>query len=133
MTPPRGAIHDSIMSVPVLRHALDKVRYFRNVLLDDGNPKVRIIVGGGATGKTSSLFQAINDLKDTPVNRLCVLNESEPIPQLQMAGPTRIHGNPILIYIRLSHDTMVDALLDEYNKEDRELVYFEADPGGLYR
>lgn len=121
------------MSVPVLRHALDKVRYFRNVLLDDGNPKVRIIVGHCATGKTASLCQAINDLKDIPVNRLCVLNESEPIPQLEMAGPTRIHGNPILIYIRLSHDAMVDALLAEYNKEDCELVYFERDPGGLYR
>jgi hypothetical protein len=114
-----------------LCHALDKVRYFRDVLLDNGNPKVRIIVGGGATGKTSSLHQAITDLQHVPVNRLCVLNESDSIPQLPVTGPVR-SSYATLIYIRLSHDAMVDALLAEYNEEDRELVYFERDPGSLY-
>lgn len=126
----------SIMAVPTLRHALDKVRYFRNVLLDDGRPKVRIIVGGGATGKTMSLHLAIDDLKHVPVNRLCILNESDPIPQLPVTGPVRSASSrsseATLIYIRLSHDTMVDALLAEYDEEERELVYFERDPGGLY-
>ena len=119
----------SIMAT--LCHALDKVRYFRSILLDDGRPKVRIIVGGGATGKTMSLHQAIDDLKHVPVNRLCVLNESEPIPQLPVTGLVR-NKEATLIYIRLSHDRLVDALLAEYDEEDRELVYFERDPGGLY-
>ena len=114
-----------------LCHALDKVRYFRSILLDDGRPKVRIIVGGGATGKTMSLHQAIDDLKHVPVNRLCVLNESEPIPQLPVTGPVR-NKEATLIYIRLSHDRLVDALLAEYDEEERELIYFERDPGGLY-
>ena len=132
------------MAAATLRHALDKVRYFRSILLDDGRPKVRIIVGGGATGKTMSLHQAIQDLTHVPVNRLCVLNESEPIPQLPVTGLVRsestaggLYGasrssEATLIYIRLSHDRLVDALLAEYDEEDRELVYFERDPGGLY-
>ena len=114
-----------------LCHALDKVRYFRNVLLDDGRPKVRIIVGGGATGKTMSLRLAIDDLKHVPVNRLCILNESDPIPQLPVTGLVR-DKEATLIYIRLSHDAMVEALLAEYDEEELELVYFERDPGGLY-
>ena len=119
------------MSVPVLRHALDKVRYFRNVLLDDGNPKVRIIVGHGATGKTMSLHQAITDLQHVPVNQICVINATDPVPRMPVTGPVR-QGEATLIYIRWVHDEFVDALLAEYDEEDRELVYFERDPGGLY-
>ena len=119
------------MSVPTLRHALDKVRYFRNVLLDDGRPKVRIIVGHGGTGKTMSLHLAIDDLKHVPVNQICVINPTDPVPRLPVTGPVR-ESEPTLIYIRWVHDAFVDALLAEYDEEDRELVYFERDPGGLY-
>jgi len=113
-----------------LSHALDKVRYFRNVLLSDEN-KVRIIVGHGGTGKTMSLHQAITDLQHVPVNRLCVINCTDPIPRLPVTGPVR-SSEPILVYIRWVHDAFVDALLAEYDEEERELVYFEKDPGGLY-
>lgn len=132
------------MSVSVLRHALDKILYFRNVLLDEGRPKVRIIVGHGATGKTTSLHQAIDDLQHVPVNQLCVINATDPVPRMPVTGPVRsestaggLHGvlrssEATLIYIRWVHDEFVDALLAEYDEEDRELVYFERDPGGLY-
>jgi len=120
------------MAVPVLRHALDKVRYFRNVLLsEEERTKVRIIVGHGGTGKTQTLHMAIADLKHVPVNSVCVLNQGDTIPRLPVASSVR-PTEPILIYIRWTHDALVDALLEEYDEEDRELVYFEADPGGLY-
>ena len=114
-----------------LRHALDKVRYFRYVLLNDERPKVRIIVGHGATGKTHSLHQAIDYLPHVPVNQICVINATDPVPRMPVTGPVR-DSDPTLIYIRWVHDAFVDALLAEYDEEDRELVYFERDPGGLY-
>jgi len=83
-------------SVPTLFHALDKIRYFRNILLSD-DKKVRIIVGHWATGKTQSLRRAIDDLKYIPVNQVCVLKGGKPIPQLPVTGPLR-SPRPILLY-----------------------------------
>jgi len=121
---------------PVLRHALDKVRYFRNVLYGD-DMRVRIVVGHGATGKTASLNQAIADVElgPNPANQLCVLSCMASIPQLPVKEP-RSTVTAILVYIRWSLDPFVEALLAEYGEENCEIVIFKQDltlnSGGLY-
>ena len=116
------------MSYPVLSHTLDKVRYFRNVLYDN-DMRVRIIVGGGATGKTTALSQAVQDVEmcGNSGNPVCLFNYGDPTPWLPIKEP-RDPRTAILVYFRLSVDSFVTALLEEYGEENCEVIIFERDP-----
>jgi hypothetical protein len=112
----------------VLSHSLDKVRYFRNVLYDD-DMRVRIVVGGGAVGKSIALSQAVRDVEmcGNSGNQVCLFNYADPTPRLLIKEPKNT-GTAILVYFRLSVDSYVTALLEEYGEENCEVVIFERDP-----
>ena len=122
---------------PVLRHALDKVRYFRNVLYGD-DKRVRIIVGDQASKKLTALRRAIEDVEMGPhlANQLCVLSPTNPVPWLAVKEP-KDGTAAILVYLRWSLperslpermlDPFVEALLAEYGEANCEVVRFESD------
>ena len=112
----------------VLSHSLDKVRYFRNVLYDK-DMRVRIVVGGAATGKTTALSQAVRDVEmcGNQGNQVCVMNCMDPTPWLVLREP-RDPRTAILVYFRWALDSYVTALLEEYGSENCEVVIFERDP-----
>ena len=101
----------------VLSHSLDKVRYFRNVLYDK-DTRVRIVVGGAATGKTTALSQAVRDVEmcGNQGNQVCVMNCMDPTPWLVLKEP-RDPRTAILVYFRWTLDSYVTALLEEYGSE----------------
>ena len=116
---------------PVLRHALDKVRYFRNVLYGD-DLRVRIIIGDEASQKVTTLKQALSDVEmgSSLANQLCVLNPIDPIPWLPVKEP-KDKSAAILVYFRWTRpglDPFVEALIDEYGESNCEIVVFERDP-----
>lgn len=113
---------------PILRHALDKVRYFRNVLYGD-DMRVRIVVGHGATGKTASLHHAVDDVDmgSSPTNQICLLNCEDSIPRILVRDP-KDRRTAILIYFRWVLDDYVAAVLKEYGEENCEIVLFKPDP-----
>lgn len=110
-------------TIPVLCHTLDKVRYFRNLLLGEEYLHVRVILGGE---NVIALLQiALDDVKDGVVNQLVIMDWVYQIPLLAVKSPTR-ETPPILVYIRYSHDEFVKALDNEYG--DCEIVKFGKDP-----
>ena len=113
---------------PVLSHSLDKVRYFRNVLYDK-DMRVRIVVGGGAVGKSIALSQAVRDVEmcGNQGNQVCIMNCMDPTPWLVLKEP-RDPRTAILVYFRWTLDSYVTALLEEYGSENCEVVIFERDP-----
>ena len=120
------------MDYPVIRHALDKVRYFRNVLYGD-DKRVRIIVGDQASKKLTALRRAIEDAEMGPhrANQLCVLSPTNPVPWLAVKEP-KDGTAAILVYLRWSLpermvDPFVEALLAEYGEGNCEVVIFESD------
>jgi len=109
------------MCAHVLSHTLDKVRYFRNLLVSE-DTRVRILIG------TDSLFHtldmAIKDMMGVPINRLAILREG--LPSKWIETGTVLNLPPILVHIRRFHDAFANALMDEYG--DCEVVVFEQDP-----
>ena len=101
---------------------LEKTRYFRNLLLTD-NHAVRIIIG--PCGKLHALYEALPTLVGLPLNPLCIIEQGNPVPRLVVLSQSR-PGPPILVYLRTSHDALVDALVCDYGSEGCELVFFEA-------
>ena len=113
------------MEVPVLSHTLDKVRYFRNVLLSS-DTMVRIILLREGDQAMGALLRAVSDVKDEPANPLCVIRCRNSQPMLPVH---RVRGtSAILVYFRFTRDAFVEALMDEYGEENCELVAFEKDP-----
>ena len=111
------------MSLPVLRHTLDKVRYFRNLLVTE-DIKVRILITGPTVDLFHTLDLAIRDMKDVPVNQLAILREGRN-PRLTEAE-TATNRDLILVYVRRFHDSFANALMEEYG--DCEVIVFERDP-----
>ena len=116
---------------PILSHTLDKVRYFRDLLIreaSEGEP-IHIIVGHGATGKTASFQQALDDVEMGYVlaNQICILHCDDPIPFFPVRQPRDRH-RAILVYFRCILDPFVDALLAEYGADNCEVILFERDP-----
>jgi hypothetical protein len=112
----------------ILTQSQDKIQYFKDILTGD-NRAVRIVVGHGGTGKTASLMAALSELsrQSLVLNQLCVLNPGDVTPQLPVTGPTN-DKSPILVFIRWTHDELVDTLLDDYVEEEEcEVVVFEKD------
>lgn len=109
------------MCAHVLYHTLDKVRYFRNLLVTEDN-RVRILIGTESLLHTLNL--AISDMKDVPVNQLAIIREG--LPPKWVATEKVLYGEPILIYVRRFHDAFANALMEEYG--DCEVVVFERDP-----
>ena len=109
------------MCAHVLYHTLDKVRYFRNLLVTEDN-RVRILIGTESLLHTLKL--AISDMKDVPVNQLAIIREG--LPPKWVATEKVLYGEPILIYVRRFHDAFANALMEEYG--DCEVVVFERDP-----
>lgn len=109
------------MCAHILCHTLDKVRYFRNLLITE-DTRVRILIGTDSLLHTLDL--AVKDMKDVPVNQLAIIREYLP-PKLMDTGKV-IYGDPILVYIRRTHDAFANALMEEYG--DCEVVVFEKDP-----
>jgi len=104
-----------------LRHTMDKVRYFRDLLTTDER-KVQIIVG---TGIAPLLEMAVADYKDVTFNQICVLYQWDPKPTI--IGHDPFHKTPpILIFVRWIQDPFLEALQEEYS--DHDLVFFESDP-----
>jgi hypothetical protein len=121
------------MEYPVLRHSLDKVRYFRNVLYGN-DMRIRIIVGDQASKKLTALRRAVEDVEMGPAlaNQLCVLTPTNPVPWLPLKEP-KDGTAAILVYLRWplperSLDPFVEALLAEYGEGNCEVVIFDADP-----
>ena len=114
------------MALPVFSHTLDKVRYFRNILLSS-DQSVRIILVRDRVGTMEALRHAISDVSDAPANPLCVIQTCSHKPTLPVRGPLR-PTPPILVYFRVTQDAFVAALLDEYGEENCEVVAFEKDP-----
>ena len=104
-----------------LRHTMDKVRYFRDLLTTDER-KVQIIVGPTVA---PVLQYALDDYKDVPVNQVCIIYPWDAKPVLAVKGLTR-NKSPILIFVRWIEDPFIKELQDEY--KDCDLVFFEPDP-----
>jgi len=113
------------MSHRTLTQSPDKIQYFKDFLTGD-NRAARIVIGHGGTGKTASLAAALSELGGRTLNQLCLLNQGEPAPQLPVAGATHAEP-PILVFFRWTHDAFVDALLDDFEEDEREVVMFESD------
>jgi hypothetical protein len=115
------------MPALVLTQSQDKIQYFKGILTGD-NRAVRIVVGHGGTGKTASLHAALSELASQPrvLNQLCVLNPCEVAPHLPVTGPTN-DESPILVFIRWTHDELVDTLLADFDEDECEMVVFEKD------
>jgi hypothetical protein len=114
---------------PILRHTLDKVRYFRNVFYGD-DTRIRIIIGPDRlTGKSAALYQALDDLhlSLSPANQVCLLSDRNHIPRTLVRAP-KDNRVSILIYFRHVQDPFVEALLEEYGERNCEIVVFESDP-----
>jgi len=111
----------------ILTQSRDKIQYFKDILTGD-NRAVRIVVGHGGTGKTASLQAALSEVsgQSLVLNQLCVLNPGEVAPDLPVTGPTN-DESPILVFIRWTHDELVNTLLDDYEEEECEVVVFEKD------
>jgi hypothetical protein len=105
----------------ILCHTLDKVRYFRNLLITE-DTRIRILIGNDRVIHTLQL--ALEDMKGVPVNQLAIIQEYVP-PKLVDSGKV-IKGDPILVYIRRLHDKFADSLMEEYG--DCEVIVFEKDP-----
>ena len=115
------------MPALVLTQSQDKIQYFKGILTGD-NHAVRIIVGHGGTGKTASLHAALSELASQPriLNQLCVLNPCEVAPYLPVTGSTHDEA-PILVFIRWTHDELVERLLADFDEDERKMVVFEKD------
>ena len=109
------------MSGHILRHTLDKVRYFRNLLVTE-DKRIRILIGTDSLLHTLNL--ALDDMKGVSTNQLAIIREYLP-PNLVDTGKI-LTGDPILVYIRRIHDTFANALMEEYG--DCEVIVFERDP-----
>ena len=109
-----------------LSHTLDKVRYFRNVLLSD-NHAVRIIIGSGDAKKLETLQMALSDTADQVCNQLCLINSYNSVPRMLVKGRVK-DTPPILLYFRWKPDSFVEALINEYDEDECEVVIFEKDP-----
>jgi len=114
------------MDVPILSHTLDKVRYFRNVLLSSEGPLVRIILQRDGHGSAEALLAAISDVSDEAANPLCVLHLCNAQAHLPVR---RVRSKPpTFLYFRYDWDPFVDALMSEYGDANCEVVVFERDP-----
>ena len=109
------------MCAHVLCHTLDKVRYFRNLLITE-DTRVRILIGTDRLLQT--LDMAIKDMKGVPVNGLAIITERLQVRYVE--SDTMIDGESILIFVRQRHDKNADAIMEEYG--DCEVVVFERDP-----
>ena len=105
----------------VLCHALDKVRYFRNMLIE-GEHTVRVFIGHDVL---PYLQTAISDLKHMPVKQVYLMRQGANSPTLVVKGLTT-NEQPLLVFLRLRHDSFVKALEEEYS--DCEVIVFEHDP-----
>ena len=112
-----------IMSLHVLSHTLDKVRYFRNLLVTE-DIKVRILITGPTIDLFHTLDMAIRDMKDVPVNQLAILREGRNSRLTEAKIVT--NRDLILVYVRRFHDSFANALMEEYG--DCEVIVFERDP-----
>lgn len=110
-----------------LSHTLDKVRYFRNLLITNETRAVRIIIGKGDSKKVETLSQALSDMADQTCNQICLINSYDPIPKLVVKGRVK-DVPPILVYFRWTPDSFVEALVREYDDDDCEVILFEKDP-----
>ena len=111
----------------ILSHTLDKVRYFRNLLITNETRAVRIIIGKGDSKKAETLSQALSDMADQTCNQICLIDCYNPIPKLMVKGRVK-DIPPILVYFRWTPDSLVEALAHEYDEEDYEVIIFEKDP-----
>jgi hypothetical protein len=109
------------MCAHVLSHTLDKVRYFRNLLVSE-DTRVRILIGTDSLLRT--LDMAVKDMKGVPVNGLAIITERLQIRWVE--SDTMTDRESILIFVRQRHDKYADAIMEEYG--DCEVVVFERDP-----
>jgi hypothetical protein len=109
------------MCAHVLCHTLDKVRYFRNLLVtEDTRPRILI----GTDRLLHTLDMAVKDMKGVPVNGLAIVTEWLQIRYVE--SDTMTDRETILIYVRRVHDTFANAIMEEHG--DCEVVVFEGDP-----
>lgn len=109
------------MCAHVLSHTLDKVRYFRNLLVTE-DMRPRILIGSDSLLHTLNL--ALSDMKGIPVNQLVLLRQYVP-PKLVETDKV-LYGEPIMVYVRRTHDGFANAIMEEYG--DCEVIVFEKDP-----
>ena len=109
------------MCAHVLRHTLDKVRYFRNLLVSE-DTRVRILIGTDSLLHTLDL--AIKDMKGVPVNGLAIITERLQVRYVE--SDTMTDRESILVFVREVHDKNADAIMEKYG--DCEVVVFERDP-----
>ena len=110
-----------------LSHTLDKVRYFRNLLITNETRTVRIIIGKEDSKKVETLSEALSDMADQTCNQICLINCYDPIPKLIVKGLVK-DIPPILLYFRRTPDSFLEALINEYSEENCEVILFEKDP-----
>ena len=110
-----------------LSHTLDKVRYFRNLLITNETRAVRIIIGKGDSKKVETLLQAVSDMADQTCNQICLIDCYNPVPRLIVKGRVK-DIPPILLYFRWTPDSFLEALVKEYDDDDCEVILFEKDP-----
>jgi hypothetical protein len=109
------------MCAYVLCHTLDKVRYFRNLLISE-DTRVRILIGTDRLLQT--LDMAIKDMKGVPVNGLAIITEHLQIRYVE--SDTMTDRETILIYVRRFHDSFTNTIMEEHG--DCEVIVFEKDP-----
>jgi len=91
--------------------------------------RIRIVVGHGATGKTNSLHNAVDDVDmgSSQANQICLLNCEDPVPRILVREP-KDRRTAIPIFFRWVLDDFVEALLREYGDTNCEIVLFKPDP-----
>ena len=107
------------MSEHILEHSLDKVRYFRNLLVSD-DKCMRILIG------TDRLFQALDmalkDMKEATCNKLLIMYDGK----TQMKPDGTLGEDFIQVFIRPAYDDTVVSMMETYS--DWEVVVFKKDP-----
>ena len=108
-----------IMSENTLSHTLDKVRYFRNLLVSE-DKCIRILIGTDRL--FAALDMALKDMKDVKCNKLLIMYD----------GKTQIKPDGILkedfiqVFIKPAYDDTVVSMMETYS--DWEVVSFKKDP-----
>ena len=107
------------MSEYILEHSLDKVRYFRNLLISD-DKCIRILVG------TDRLFQALDmalkDMKGATCNKLLIMYDGK----TQMKPDGTLGEDFIQVFIKPAYDDSVISMMETYS--DWEVVVFKKEP-----
>lgn len=111
------------MQASLLRHGSEKEAWLRRAILSN-DCKCVVICGTGGTGKTWTLERALSQISGKNV---IVWNYGGEIPSVRKTKPggtSESVYSSVIVALRLQHDHMADALMEEFGDSCR-VAYFE--------